>query len=178
MVLAAAATAIGLVMSPTAVHADAQRCPANATEMISDAHRFTDQGDGTVTDSRVRLQWMRCAAGQTWQAGACTGSPKAMTWTQAQQHAIGINASGAFFYNDWRLPNIRELALITQQHCRNPRIDDRVFPQTPSAPFWTSVMRSVQGFAPHAFTLDFGDKGIDHSDQESLHYVRLVRQRD
>lgn len=34
---------------------------------------YIDNGDGTVTDTRTGLTWMRCALGQTWDGSTCVG---------------------------------------------------------------------------------------------------------
>jgi hypothetical protein len=34
---------------------------------------FTDNADGTVTDSTTGLTWKHCSEGQTWAGSSCTG---------------------------------------------------------------------------------------------------------
>ncbi len=66
---------------------------------------FTDNGDGTVTDSKTGLTWMRCAMGQTWSGTTCTGWDGMYTWDQAR--TLNTTFAG---HSDWRLPTIRERA--------------------------------------------------------------------
>lgn len=108
-------------------------------------------------------------------SGQCQGVAQQVSWPQAREHAERINREGQFFFNDWRLPNMREMALITERACRNPRINLQVFPQTPAAAYWTGGLKSVGGYEPQAFFMDFGPGGMGHDDQQRLHYVRLVR---
>ena len=84
--------------------------------------RFTDNGNGTITDNLTGLIWLKnanCIASsypgfdQTGLAG-----DGAVTWYQALDFVAGINAgtydcgdtsNGGTHQADWRLPNIREL---------------------------------------------------------------------
>jgi len=65
--------------------------------------RFTDNGDGTVTDNLTGLIWLKNAS--------CFG---ARTWTQALSDANTLNdgecgLGDGSSEGDWRLPNVREL---------------------------------------------------------------------
>lgn len=65
--------------------------------------RFTDNGNGTVTDNLTRLIWLKnagCLAGGNW-AGALTA---ANTLNTGECGLTDGSAQG-----DWRLPNVREL---------------------------------------------------------------------
>lgn len=37
--------------------------------------RYRDNRDGTVTDIKTKLQWMRCSVGQSWNGQSCAGRP-------------------------------------------------------------------------------------------------------
>ncbi len=58
---------------------------------------FVDNGDGTVTDRATGLTWMKKDSGKT------------KTWKQALEYAETLTHAG---YNDWRLPNVKELQSI------------------------------------------------------------------
>ena len=65
--------------------------------------RFTDNGDGTVTDNRTKLIWLKDAG--------CLGLK---TWAAALTSASGLasgacNLSDGSVAGDWRLPNVLEL---------------------------------------------------------------------
>jgi hypothetical protein len=62
--------------------------------------RFSDRGDGTVTDNLTGLMWTKDA--QQIRGG--------MSWTDALDACNNLSFAG---YNDWRMPNIRELASLT-----------------------------------------------------------------
>ncbi len=61
--------------------------------------RFTDNGDGTVTDNLTGLMWVQNA-----QKGG------GVTWYNAIIACDGYVLAG---YDDWRLPNVRELHSLT-----------------------------------------------------------------
>lgn len=83
----------------------AQTCQYASIRATAPASRFIDNLDGTVTDQASGLQWKRCAEGQTWSGGTCTGSATTHTWQQALQLADSASYAGQ---SDWRLPNIKE----------------------------------------------------------------------
>jgi len=60
-------------------------------------NNFTDNGDGTVTDQATDLMWIQDDSGE------------GMTWQEALEYAENKEFAG---YNDWRLPNIKELESI------------------------------------------------------------------
>lgn len=61
-------------------------------------NRFTDNGDGTVTDAATGLMWVKADSGT------------AMTWQNALAYAEGLTTAG---HTDWRLPNVKELHSLT-----------------------------------------------------------------
>jgi hypothetical protein len=68
--------------------------------------RFSDQGDGTVLDHLTGLVWLQdadCTAGEkTWQ--------QSLDWvSDLNTMSIGCTGYAAGTYDDWRLPNAREL---------------------------------------------------------------------
>ena len=70
-------------------------------------NRFVDNGDGTVTDDASGLMWMQSDSG----AG--------MNWKDALAWAEQRNAENHLGYNDWRLPNAKELQGIVD-YTRSP----------------------------------------------------------
>ncbi|MBP8284334.1 MAG: DUF1566 domain-containing protein, partial [Chromatiaceae bacterium] len=106
---------LGLCLALVAAGAAAaQTCKYGSIPATAPASRFTDNGDGTVTDRATGLQWQRCSEGQTWSSGTCTGTATGHTWQVALQLAEAASYAGQ---SDWRLPNINELASIVEQAC-------------------------------------------------------------
>jgi hypothetical protein len=139
------------------------------------AARFQDNGDGTVTDRQSRLMWLRCSEGQQWTATGCSGTAKALDWGAAQSLAAEINERGTFFFNDWRLPQLRELATLVERECDAPRVDAAVFPGTPGEFYWTASPRAGEASKASVYALSFGPEGVKSMPRGEGNYVRLVR---
>lgn len=86
-----------------------------------------------------------------------------------------MNQRGTYFFKDWRLPNLRELATIVERECTDPRVNLTVFPNTPAGLFWTASSRPGIDAAALAYALSFGDEGVVHLPKEKANHVRLVR---
>ena len=68
--------------------------------------RFTDNGNGTITDELTGLMWD--------QSGNTAGGPK--TWAQALSDCNGLSLGG---HDDWRLPNRKELRSLVNYEVFN-----------------------------------------------------------
>ena len=152
-----------------------QSCVAGDEALTSPTTRFEDNGDGTVTDKQTMLMWMRCSAGQTWSKEACDGAPKGYSVDEARQLAKRVNDEGEYFFNDWRMPSVRELATIAEPKCSAPRIDLAVFPDTPPDFFWSRNARAGDKASGRGYALSFGPEGVGFPPQSEKHFVRLVR---
>lgn len=135
--------------------------------------RFTDHGNGTVTDSQTGLMWARCVAGL---AGAdCeAGASKVHTWQKALEYAAASTHAG---YVDWRLPNVTEFASIFEQQCSVPSINIAVFPNTSPVGFWSASPLSLSpGFDSRgAWHVHFYSGTFFPSTRDAGAHIRLVR---
>lgn len=93
-----------------------------ATTTTVTTQRFIDHGDGTVTDSRTGLMWMRCSVGEDWTGTGCAGRARYLTLQEA--NALDLQFSG---HDDWRLPTSDELRTIVDLSCGNPTLDTNIF---------------------------------------------------
>lgn len=102
---------------------------------VNPAAAYTVDG-GLVTDNRSGLMWKRCAEGQTltMDGTSCEGPASTFNWSQALVHAAGSSFGG---YQDWRLPNVKELFSLVETCRRNPAIHTEIFPDTPAENFWS-----------------------------------------
>jgi len=139
---------------------------------------FEDHGDGTLTDRRTGLTWARCSAGQSWRDGVCTGTVSDLDWEAAESYMHDVNARGDLFYADWRIPNLRELASISEVNCRDPRINVEAFPDTGPGFYWSASRKLVEGPELAAFALSFGEEGVRIGRPAERLNVRLVRRAD
>jgi hypothetical protein len=76
--------------------------------VASPSPRFTDNGDGTVTDNLTGLMWTKNA--NIWGA---------VVWNTAVDNCEGYSLAG---YSDWRLPNLRELQSLIDYARYNPAL--------------------------------------------------------
>lgn len=153
----------------------AQTCNDQIRNVVPTS-RYQLNADGTARDLRTGLVWMRCAMGQKWVAGKqqCTGKAASHTWKAALQAAQSLDQGDGFAgYNDWRLPNLREITSIESFHCSDPAINLEVFPNTPSAIFWSSSPLEV--FPGRVWALDFDTKHVVRQAMTSELPIRLVR---
>ncbi len=154
-----------------------QVCDSAPDGRSSPSSRFVDNADGTVTDKESKLMWLHCSAGQAWKSelGRCTGEADRLSWAAAQLLASEVNRRGSFFFNDWRVPQLRELATIAERGCANPRVNLAVFPGTEASRYWTATSRPGTRDEAFAYALSFGAEGMAYLSKDEAHSVRLVR---
>lgn len=135
-------------------------------------NRFTDHGNGTVTDEQTGLMWAKCVEG-TSGVNCAIGDATIHNWAAALALAVESELAG---YTDWRLPNIKNLGSIVEVQCV-PAINLAVFPNS----FSTNSSYRVWSSSPdvqnpaHSYYLWFfnGSTFKDNRTEEQL--VRLVR---
>ncbi len=159
------------LLVPIAVNA-AQTCDASLQE-FTPSSRFSELGDGTVMDNKTNLMWAKCPEGLS--GNSCSGKIQSFTLVDAQQRAEQSTLAN---HQDWRLPNIKELASIIERRCLAPAVNLDVFPNTPEGQhdsfFWSSTPHSrFPGHAWHSNNSS-GVISIFVYKEYSFH-VRLVR---
>ena len=128
--------------------------------------RFTDKGNGAVTDNLTGLMWTKDAR-----------ITAQKLWQEALDYVAGMNAgTGTYGYKDWRLPNRKELYSLIN------------FPNQPSWPFinvqlpdyWSSTTFAVDvpwGGTDFAWITQLlgGYVHVDHKSPTTYYYVWPVR---
>jgi hypothetical protein len=153
-----------------------QVCDTKLYPLSAPTARFSDNGNGTVTDTATHMMWMRCSIGQTWNGSTCAGAAAAMSWQAAMDAADTLNKHGGYAgHADWRVPRIGELAAIAERECSNPRTNITIFPNTAAAFYWTASNRHGKGNENQAFMLSFGPEGTGGGVKTETHFARLVR---
>ncbi len=154
-----------------AVNAAAETCRSDSKIPASTpTSRFTDHGNGTVTDTQTELMWAKCAHGLGGVA-CSSGSASVHNWEEALDLANSRIAAG---YDNWRLPNINELRSIVEGRCYYPAINLTVFPETPvDSYFWSASPRA--GNADSAWGVNFYNGNSYGSYRGLSKHVRLVR---
>ena len=144
-------------------------------------NRYTDNGDGTISDAQTGLMWSKCSYGQPYDGTdtdndglICDGSPAFDNWQQAFAWAEDSNANVDYGYSDWRLPNIKELSSIVDFGSTRPAINQSVFPNTPSGPYWSSTPSRANELQSLYIGFQAGDYGAADRTEHRI-YLRLVR---
>ncbi len=139
------------------------------------AASFQDNGDGTVSDAATGLMWDQCAIGQRTTGSGCAAAANAapLTWQQALTAAVVSNEVNYLGYNDWRLPNVKELESLIA--IDSPvYINQVAFPQTPADAFWSSTTFVVSPFS--GWYVDFGHGNVSYlGNYSDTRMARLVR---
>ena len=152
------------------------RCVRTITPVYVPPVKFTDNGDGTVTDNFTGLIWQKQKA------------PSTYTWEGALAYVNTLNASGGFAgKTDWRLPNIHELFSIVDITKFGPSMDTAVFTNLSDIPSYSQKINSpdLGTFWSSTTQLQHSDIAwdlheiyngiISYSPKTALEYVLLVR---
>ena len=157
-------------------HVLAQSCKLNSISSSNSSEQFIIQyASGTVIDTRTGLEWSLCSLGQTWQNKNCLGAPTHFDEYDQALNAAKENSLG----DDYRLPNIKELASIIERSCTSPAIDLTIFGSTLNAIYYSSTPDDVinQHLNPtiDVKVIDFTNGTEFIPDVSKFRYVRLVR---
>jgi hypothetical protein len=114
--------------------------------------RFVDNGNGTVTDKKANLMWVKTPPSQK------------MYWEDAQKYATSFDLAG---YKDWRLPNLNELKVmmkiskIKDQMYECKWLNENGFSQIQAKPYWCGDAYMRNGSESGKNVVDFETKTLD-----------------
>lgn len=151
------------------------RRPALPVEMEMDTeltspdvlHRFVDNGDGTVTDNRTGLMWIKdanCFAAADW-SGAL-GNIKKLNSGQKACKDLAVS------FVDWALPNRHELRSLIDHQSDLPALPENPFLDLQPL-YWTST--TVAGHPELAFDLHLGSGDLQGGEKKLLRSTWPVR---
>ncbi len=137
-------------------------------------------GEPVVADTATGLVWQSCSLGQSG-ADCGAGSAEMIDWRSALTTCEGSSWGG---YDDWRLPNVKELRTIVDTRVELPAVDGTAFPNTPYygvdgdttmniGQYWSSTARSYNSFALY---VDLGFGFSHFYVQDEGRHVRCVRE--
>lgn len=134
-----------------------------------------------VTDRLTGVVWRRCTEGQTWDGSTCVGTMLLLSWPEATQRALNEAAAAG---QPWRLPNAKELLLMSDDRLSGPAIDQTVFPGVPTgiSPFYWSGSLSVANSYESVWMLPsfsgaLAQTSVTAASGTRTGHVRLVRDR-
>lgn len=120
-------------------------------------------GTDTVVDTLTGLEWQRSALDDT-----------EVTWTAALAYCEALVHAG---HDDWRLPNLKELATIVDESASEaPFVDPSVFGTSAAAVYWSSSPSLL--FAGFANSLQTSTGVSPNRDMTLTASARCVRQAD
>ena len=152
-------------------------CKPNSIEATTRVENFLNNKDGTVTDLRFGLVWQICTFGQQYSVenDNCIGDPTPInTWSDAVHSQDEFNSQNPQQFDDWRLPNIKELQSIVERQCRQPAIRTDIFKGTANGVYWSNTPdNTVNGLGGRI--VDFSDGVEFFRATEPAKFVRHVR---
>ncbi len=119
---------------------------------------YTDNGDGTITDNKTGLMWMKAAP----------STP--MNWEEALIYCEALEIANYF---DWRLPNIKELRTLVNSNSLYPTIDTDYFLNDSNNTFWSSTPGINNPGHAWVVSFDWGSMGCPITSEQL--YIRAVR---
>jgi hypothetical protein len=124
--------------------------------------RFSDHGDGTVTDNLTGLMWTKDA-----------NIYGTRDWTQALSDCASCMEGS---YDDWRLPNVRELQSLVDYGLCEPALPDggTSFNNVQSLYYWSSTS-SVYDFPNGAWIVRLAFGNVNNNVKWGNYYVWCVR---
>jgi hypothetical protein len=133
--------------------------------------RFTDNGDGTVTDKLTGLMWAK-------DANLDNGT---MTWNDAIDYAynlsLGSEGCGGPSYTDWRLPNIKELlSMIDYGNFKPALTSGHSFSNVNVTNYyWTSTTAETTTVNDYAFRVSLVEGIVGSNGKNAVNWVWPVR---
>ena len=131
--------------------------------------RFTDNGDGTITDNLTQLIWMQNA--NCWEG---------MPWSSALSNVAGLNSGSESCsgYNgnhtDWRLPNFKELESLIDAEKYGPTLPSgHPFSGVQTHYYWSSTTYASR--TSRAWYVDLYRGHVYYKGKTNNYYVWPVR---
>ena len=135
---------------------------------------FRDNSDGTITDLNTGLMW-----GKSGYAELDVEPPvpyesegrwRRYFWNHALLYCERLHLAG---YDDWRLPNYKELISILDLSRMEPCVNQEYFPGTRTDFYWTSTSFAYQ--TSQAWYVYFNLGYVNHINKNNYFYIRPVR---
>ncbi len=131
--------------------------------------RFIDNKNGTITDTKTGLIWVK---------NPHTDLPEEfksyMSWQKAIDACKKLDFAG---HKDWRLPTVEELRELVDYtrgaKSGEPSVDTKIFPDTKCGWYWTST--PCAWYPSGAWIVDFNVGSVSNFCKNCSNYVRPVR---
>ena len=144
-------------------------------ETMTAAQRFTDNGDGTITDELTGLMWLQDASClitryPEWETDGWADGW--VPWTDALEFIADINSGTAAAcgagHTDWRLPNVNELESLVNagEGILNDWLISVGFLRVEAREYWTSTT-DPDASAVFAYAVDMTDGNVSRLGNKS-----------
>lgn len=104
-----------------------------------------------------------------WQS---VGDGLTRNWSAALSYCNDLVLGG---YDDWRLPDVRELSFLVNGGTSSPALSPEHFSGAMNGVYWTSTSSIEAGSGDNAFTVSLSDAAVSESLKTALLYSRCVR---
>ncbi|MBI5096612.1 MAG: DUF1566 domain-containing protein, partial [Nitrospirae bacterium] len=129
--------------------------------------RFTDNGNGTVTDNLTGLMWTKDAnlmytRDPSFDTEDGIPGDGAVRWQKALDYVKKLNAESYLGYTDWRLSNIRELeSLVNDEQSPSLWLEAQGFSNVQSLFYWSSTSDIGNASTAKVLFMAFGETNIN-----------------
>ena len=143
---------------------DAVVSPAQVIKPRVINDRFTDNGDGTITDKQQKLVWIK-------DPSSIPELKNTMTYSEAESACAKLSFAG--FNSGWRMPTLQEEQSIRDYTKYEPAWDKDVFGGKYDNWYWTSTPCAWS--TGSAWCVTSGNGSVGSGFRGSNSYVRPVR---
>ena len=127
--------------------------------------RFTNNGNGTVTDNLTGLMWTKNAN----LPGGTMNWQEALIYVDAMNHFPGM-----FGYTDWRIANVKELQSLIDFSRVNPALPSgHPFDYVQSNSYWSATTNDYYTYI--AWYVSMSSGSVSYDSKTDNHYVWCVR---
>ncbi|MBF0212887.1 MAG: DUF1566 domain-containing protein [Magnetococcales bacterium] len=133
------------------------------------APRFTDHGNGTVTDHLTQLVWMKNA--NCWPRQNWDNTLNAVAALNAGSQSCSGYTTGT--HSDWRVPNIDEMQSLFDYGRAAKLSTGHPFTAVQNSIYWSST--TYAGSTSSAWNLSFNNGAVGTSTKTGINYVWPVR---
>jgi hypothetical protein len=144
--------------------------------------RFTDNGDGTITDNLTGEVWLKDASCATLgQAGQADWATALTNVAALADEDCGLSDGSSA--GDWYLPNVRQLQSLIHYGFWSPALSDAAgtakwvpgdaFIDVPSSGYWSSTTDAQA--TSNAWIVRFTDGLVEPENKANLRFVLPVR---